>query len=1131
MNLLTNIISFLFSLVCLVGFGQWSDSFSDGDLTNNPPWQGDLEDFTIVSGVLQLGAPTAGNTELFTEIQPDSNFEWVWEFKVRHGFSASSNNNSRIFLWSQTADFYSGETTAVSTAYYLQFGESGSSDAIELFRIDSGSTEAIFICRGIEGSISGPFENKYRITYSQSAWKIWSGGWSDPYYILESSGLDIPEFSSGYFAISLNYTASNTQKFYFDDIKTGIYSPDISPPEITGFTLINGNQLLLDFSEAVDSSATKNSHYSVNLLPPETADFTDGSQQQVLLTWTADFPPNQPLTVSIDTLWDIAGNQAINLSIDFIWNPPFEADSADILFNEVLPDPTPLVGLPEAEFIELFNASDSTIDLEGYLFYNSSVQVTLPGYNFEPGSYLILCDEDDTLLFENFSPVMGLSTWPALVNSGDSLTLLNPSGIIIDTVVYDDSWYGSAEKAEGGWSLERINPNWPCEDSDNWRASENDQGGTPGQINSIFNNAIDSIGPEILSIQIINDELLRLNLTEAPANTFLTLPQIVIPGLEIIAIEFGESPTEDLLLLLSEPITEDVNYSAKLEDVQDCWGNPSLDSLVFYSGFFAQTGDIIFNELMPDPSPPQLLPEAEFIELFNTTGHLFNANSWQLDNSGVRKAIPPFIFEPDTFIILCREQDTALFSGYGKTIGLPSWGILANTNDSLGLINEKGELIAQVVYNNSWYKDENKNEGGWSLERINPEVDCNGFANWMASKNTSGGTPGNINSANIFEIENSIRIWQAFLPDSTILTTSFSGEPDTVSIYASIYQTTPELDLILKTTKLTDDGFDLTFDLSKIPKVDTVYHFSISKIKSCNQVEIETQNIEFGKITPAKSLDIVINEILFHPFSGSSDFLELMNVSSHFIDLKNWRILKSDGFEIKEETILSNEHLILSPGELLAFSPLPEELNVLYPISTDRTKLFHLSRLPNFTNDQGTIILKDNFLNTIDSMYYSEDMHFSLLDDLKGISLERIVPTGSSTDPLNWTSASETVGFATPGMQNSQLFKPSASGQVLLEPELFTPDNDGYHDQLHILYKLSSGGWMGTIRIYSDRGIEIRRLLNNDWLGTEGSKAWDGTDNNGEKAPVGIYIVYFELFNAQGEKQSFKQTCVLGSKL
>ena len=1131
MNLLINIISFLFILVSFKGYGQWSDSFSDGDLTNNPTWQGNLDNFSIISGVLKLNSQTAGNTVLFTEIQPNVSSAWVWEFKIKHNFSGSGNNNSRIFLWSQTADFYSGESPALSTGYYVQLGESGSGDAIELFRIDSGSTEPVSVCRGTEGSISGPFENKYRIIYSQGAWHIWSGNWFNPYYNLENSGLDIFQPAPGYFALSLKYTSSNTHNFSFDDILSGIYIPDNAPPEIAELTLINGHQILLGFSEAVDSSALFVSHYSINETPPESIAFTDVSQQQVMLNFFDNFPANQPFILTIDTLWDIAGNKSFNLSYNFIYSPPFEADSAGILFNEVLPDPKPLVGLPEAEFIELFNATDSIINLETYTLYNSAIPMPITQYNFNPGEYLILCDEDDTLLFAGYAPVLGLSTWPALVNSGDSLTLINPSGKILDILVYNDSWYGDAEKADGGWSLERINPNWPCETSGNWKASENGAGGTPGQINSIFDNAIDSIGPEILSIQLINTELLKINLTEAPVNNYLTLEQINIPGLEIISIEFEENAIEDLILMLSEPISEDSFFTIRLINVEDCWGNPSQDSLVFYTGFFAQPGDVVFNELMPDPSPPQLLPEVEFIELYNTTGHLFNANGWQLENSGIRKDIPAFIFEAGAYLILCPEDDTSLFSGYGKTIGLPSWSTLANTADSLGLINENGELIAQVTYQKSWYKDENKNEGGWSLERINPTSGCNGTVNWMASEKASGGTPGSINSANSFEIENEIRLWQTFLPDSTILTTSFSGEPDSASIRVSFYQTTPELGLTLKKIIPTDDGFDLTFDLNNKPKVDTVYQFSISGIKSCNQVETETQNIVFGKVIPAKNLDIAINEILFHPFSGGSDFLELMNVSKHFIDLKNWRILKSDGVEVLEESFLSENHLILSPGDLLVFSLVIEELPLLYPISTDRTKLFQLAGLPNFTNDQGTIILKDNLLNTIDSLSYSEDMHFSLLHDLKGISLERIVPTGATSDPLNWTSASEAVGFATPGMPNSQLFRSTITGQVKLEPELFTPDNDGFHDQLHINYKFSGGGWMGNINIYNDSGIEIRRLINNDWLGTEGSKAWDGTDNNGEKAPVGIYIVYFELFNALGEKQLFKQTCVLGSKL
>lgn len=1131
MNQLKNSITIAFTFLYLIGYCQWSESFSDGELNYNPAWKGDTTDYIIVDGVLKLNAQEAGSSILYTPIQPDENLNWIWEFRIDQNFAGSANNQSRIFLWSQSSEFYNDENPAMSTAYYLQFGESGSSDAVELFRIDEGSSDPVSICRGIEGNISSSFENKYRIIYSQGAWQIWSGNWSNPYYQLEASGIDSAQFSEGYFALFLHYTSSNTQNFSFDDILTGIYSQDISPPEISTFEIISGNQLLIEFSEAVDSSAIIASHYEINESSPEIVDFTDTEQQKVLLDWESIFPANQLLTLNIDSLSDITGNLALNLSIHFSWNPPFEADSSDILFNEIMSDPTPLIGLPEAEYIELYNPTDSMIILEGYTFYNSAIPVVLPYFLFEPNSYLILSDEDDTSLFQPYGLVLGLPIWPALVNSGDSLSLINPSGETVDLVTYDDSWYLDSEKAEGGWSLERINPIWPCEIDKNWRASENNLGGTPGYKNSVFNDALDSIGLKITELTILSDQSIQISLSEVPINSFITVEQVVIPGLDIIVIEYSESLIDGLVLSFLEPLNEDQEYLIWLENIYDCWGNPALDTISFNSGFFAKANQIVINELMADPSPQQLLPEAEFIELFNTTDHILNLIHWQIDNSGTRKEIPDFILEPNGYAILCREEDTSLFSGYGKTIGMSSWKSLTNNQDSLALINEKGVIISQANYNNSWYKNNVKKDGGWSLEKINPYQNCNGLTNWAASESNSGGTPGVVNSVQGLEIENEINLWQAYLPDSNTLVTSFSGEPDTLVILNSSYQTILNLGITLRKITIGENRFDLYFNFNSAPIENIVYQFKINGLKTCDQKEVDEQIIDFGLAVQAANNEIIINEILFDPVSGASDFVEVMNTSEHFIDLKNWRIIKSDDFESIEEIQISEEHLIISPGKLLAFSPNPEELQMLYPESFNINNIKKLSGLPNFNNDRGIVIIRNEQLKTIDSLNYSAGMHFSLLADLNGVSLERISPSSNTNDPLNWTSAAEIVGFATPGSLNSQFFKLTTSGQVNLEPELFTPDNDGYHDQLHINYKLIPGGWMGNIKIYSDKGIEIRRLINNDWLGSEGSKAWDGTNNEGEKVPVGIYIVYFEVFNAQGQKQLFKQPCVLGSKL
>ncbi len=49
-----------------------------------------------------------------------------------------------------------------------------------------------------------------------------------------------------------------------------------------------------------------------------------------------------------------------------------------------------------------------------------------------------------------------------------------------------------------------------------------------------------------------------------------------------------------------------------------------------------------------------------------------------------------------------------------------------------------------------------------------------------------------------------------------------------------------------------------------------------------------------------------------------------------------------------------------------------------------------------------------------DHFAYREQMHFDLLKDKEGVSLERLSPDGASDDPRNWHSAASAVGYATP---------------------------------------------------------------------------------------------------------------------
>jgi flagellar hook assembly protein FlgD len=158
-------------------------------------------------------------------------------------------------------------------------------------------------------------------------------------------------------------------------------------------------------------------------------------------------------------------------------------------------------------------------------------------------------------------------------------------------------------------------------------------------------------------------------------------------------------------------------------------------------------------------------------------------------------------------------------------------------------------------------------------------------------------------------------------------------------------------------------------------------------------------------------------------------------------------------------------------------------------------------------------------------------MHFTLIDEKSGVSLERISPDVSTGNPGNWHSAASTEGYATPGYKNSQAMEVQQSKQPFsIYPLVFTPDDDGHNDITTFNYLVNKPGNMASIVIYDVEGRQVRMLANNVLLATEGFFSWDGTDNRREKVRTGRYIIYFTLFDMQGKKQAFKETVIVGTR-
>lgn len=179
-------------------------------------------------------------------------------------------------------------------------------------------------------------------------------------------------------------------------------------------------------------------------------------------------------------------------------------------------------------------------------------------------------------------------------------------------------------------------------------------------------------------------------------------------------------------------------------------------------------------------------------------------------------------------------------------------------------------------------------------------------------------------------------------------------------------------------------------------------------------------------------------------------------------------------------------------------------------------------------NDKGKVMLW-NDQTMIDQFEYQEDMHFPLLKNVKGVSLERI----NFTDAIpRFVSAAALSGFATPTSRNSQAEDLSlAKDQLGLRNKLFSPDGDGFEELLYIDYYFKQVSKVASVNIYTDQGHLVRKLIRNASLGTQGSLSWDGLNDAGHLAKVGIYLIKVNVFDLQGKLSNYQMTCVLAAKL
>jgi len=650
------------------------------------------------------------------------------------------------------------------------------------------------------------------------------------------------------------------------------------------------------------------------------------------------------------------------------------------------------------------------------------------------------------------------------------------------------------------------------------------------------NIIVDTTAPKLNQVRVLDATTLRLGFNEAidPVSGTLISDFEVSNGIgQPISANLIPAQNE-VELKLSSSLSNMTKYWLKVHEVKDVHNNTMVpDSVSFYT-FFPGQGDVVINEIFPDPTPVLGLPDAEFIELFNTKQNpvAVECAGWQLADATSTVVIPDFELNGNDHIILCDVADTLKFKTFGKVIGVAGIQTLNNDGDKVLLMTADGTILDEIDYDLTWYHDLAKQDGGWTIERINPYLACSDELNWEASKDILGGTPGKQNSVySDLPDKNAPKIDELVVIDSLHLQISFNKKMDLNSLTSpSNYTITPTIDHPQSLVTLSDQK-SVQLSFLKALEKGTVYNIVITGVTDCSGNKINPNDTKFGLPEPADSLDVVINEILFNPFPYGFDFVEIYNRSSKILSLKGLKICSFDSNNtIKTPYFLSSRENLLFPGEYLAVTENKEDILNRYTVKFPE-KLLELPALPSFNDDEGVVGILNVANHIIDRFHYSESYHFKLLDNKEGISLERISPEYKTQDQVNWTSAASSIGFATPTYQNSHYqTETPVNDEVTIDPSTFSPDNDGFQDELMIRLKFDRQNFFGTITIFDLSGREVRKLVNNDLFGFENLYKWDGTDNNGNKSALGVYIILFEISNTDGTTKKIKKTCTLAVK-
>lgn len=714
---------------------QFIDAFTDSNFHAAPAWVGDSSHFTINSQrQLQLLAPSgSARSQLRTASQALHASSWEWWSRLE--FNPSSTNYADVYLVSDQSNL-----DGSLNGYFVRIGNT--TDEVSLYR-QTGSTRSKII-DGRDGLLNRN-NNLLKVKVerdAQGVWQLWAdSSGTGQQYVLEGTASDLVHGGSQWFGLRLVYTATRADKFYFDAVEVlGGPIPDTLAPVVTHSTLVSDRAWELKFSEWPRASdlLTPANYQLIGLGAPSIVQA--GVDSSVYLEWPQPFP--SPALLELDVyLNDSAGN-LLDTTLQLL-NRPLVA--ADVVINEVMADPTPVVGLPEGEFVELYNPTDFPISVGGWLLSDPGTDGILPDFVLQPKTFVLLVPAAAAPLWTGYGPVLEVQPWPLLNNDQDWLRLRSNTGLLLDSIHYQLSWLGNVVKQQGGWSYERVSPSSGCVDSSNWKASQNPNGGSPGQPNSIFGTPLPPPTPQLQYALWLPGDSVLLQFSQA------VHPGVLLLKGDTLALPNNPAVAHQWKIPLPAGTADSSGSVVHASDWRDCHGQSSLPAQYrIGKGELPMAGELLFNEIYYRPATAG----TSYFELFNASNRIIDLsktlisaadNNWQA-NQAVALSSLPFVLFPGHYMVFCRDT-AALERDFGAVPlqsrqHMSSWPTLNQSGGRLVLLDQAGRTIDQLLFHDSLHHPLLSETRGMALERLEGSLQTN----FSSAQTSIRGTPGQKNS-------------------------------------------------------------------------------------------------------------------------------------------------------------------------------------------------------------------------------------------------------------------------------------------------------------------------------------------------------------------------------------------------